>query len=92
MKYWLLKCSVCLFVCYNYSCQTIWQNTNHDLFSLLQSQADTANLLIKNVYDPLVEVVHHKKSHQKKLYGFREAFDAEVAKSDDTLSEVRLPF
>ncbi|XP_074660602.1 uncharacterized protein LOC141913058 [Tubulanus polymorphus] len=66
---------------------TAWDTLLHETEMDAQAQADTADLLIKNVYNPLVEVAQHKKNHAKKLYSFREQFENELDKAQESLEQ-----
>ena len=56
---------------------------------MFQAHADTATLIMKNVYSPLLEVAGYKKSQTKKLYSFRENFDSMLNANEDSVSKVR---
>lgn len=55
---------------------------------MLQAHADTATLLMKNVYTPLLEVSSYKKSQSKKLYSFRESFEGILSKAEENVFKV----
>ena len=48
-----------------------------------------ATLLMKNVYSPLVEISSYKRSQSKKLYTFRENFQALVESSETSVKKVK---
>ena len=54
-----------------------------------QAHADTATLLMKNVYTPLLEISSYKKSQSKKLYSFREAFEGILSKAEEGVFKVK---
>ena len=73
-----------------------WLLVDHRLckhhFSLIffQAHADTATLLMKNVYTPLLEISSYKKSQSKKLYSFREAFEGILSKAEEGVFKVKV--
>ncbi|XP_064635720.1 uncharacterized protein LOC135492918 isoform X3 [Lineus longissimus] len=72
---------------YHNSLHAAWDALLHETEMDAQAQTETANLLIKNVYDPLVEVAQHKKSHCQKLYNFREQFETTTDKAQELLEK-----
>ncbi len=57
-------------------------------FPVIQAHADTASLLIKNVYHPLAEVAGYKKSQSKKLVAFRENYELALERSGEGVQQV----
>lgn len=57
---------------------------------LFQTHADTATLILKNVYTPLLEIASYKKSQSKKLYSFRDNFESMVNTAEDNVYKVYL--
>ena len=56
--------------------------------SSFQAHLDAANLLIKNVCEPLHEVAEHKQSQAQKLQMFRDNFQDILNQSEEQYKKV----
>ncbi|KAK2141775.1 hypothetical protein LSH36_1043g00005 [Paralvinella palmiformis] len=62
-----------------------WEALLHETQADAQTHADTANLLIKNVCNPLLDIGTYKKSQSKKLFTFRESFESLLTAGENDL-------
>ena len=72
-------------LCFNELC---YKEVLMYFLTYFQAHLDAANLLIKNVCEPLQEVAEHKQSQAQKLQMFRDNFQDILSQSDEQFKKV----